>query len=173
MIFTSIGNDRPRSDRTGPSHCQKTEEWMVPWLLEWSSHSLANEITQLAKTNHTTSYGCCTPFCRVCLSLTLNKSTSYLSLCLSVKFCNEASRAWASLVPEARQHGFWPGSSLRREDWRLGGKSSWKNMLRNPLNNLLENLLNTWPVLTVFIGLILGTKKIKDRRTPTHLGNSY
>ena len=28
-------------------------------------------------------------------------------------------------------------------------------------------------MLTVFIGLILGTKKIKDRRTPTHLGNSY
>jgi len=28
-------------------------------------------------------------------------------------------------------------------------------------------------VLTVFIGLILGTKKIKDRRTPTCLGNSY
>ena len=28
-------------------------------------------------------------------------------------------------------------------------------------------------MLTVFIGLILGTKKIKDRRTPTCLGNSY
>ena len=28
-------------------------------------------------------------------------------------------------------------------------------------------------MLTVFIGLILGTKKIKDRRTPTGLGNSY
>ena len=28
-------------------------------------------------------------------------------------------------------------------------------------------------MLTVFIGLILGTKKIKDRRTPTDLGNSY
>ena len=28
-------------------------------------------------------------------------------------------------------------------------------------------------MFTVFIGLILGKKKIKDRRTPTHLGNSY
>ena len=28
-------------------------------------------------------------------------------------------------------------------------------------------------MLTVFIGLILGTKKIKDRRTPASLGNSY
>ena len=52
-------------------------------------------------------------------------------------------------------------------------KSSGKNMPRNPLHNLLENLLNIGPVFTVFIGLILGTKKIKDRRTPTHLGNSY
>ena len=46
-------------------------------------------------------------------------------------------------------------------------------MLRNPLHNLPENLLNTRPVLTVLIGLILGTKKIKDRGTPTGLGNTY
>ena len=39
----------------------------------------------------------------------------------------------------------------------MGGKSSGKNVLGNPLHNLLENLLNTRPVLTVFIGLILGT----------------
>ena len=46
-------------------------------------------------------------------------------------------------------------------------------MPRNPLHNLLENLLNSCSVLIVFIGLILGTTKIKDRRTPTGLGNSY
>ena len=45
-------------------------------------------------------------------------------------------------------------------------------MPRNPPHNLPENLLNTWPVLTVFIGLILATE-IKDKRTPTCLGNSY
>ena len=43
----------------------------------------------------------------------------------------------------------------------MGGKSSGKNMSRNPLH-----------VLIVFIGLILGTKKSKDRRTPTSLCNS-
>ena len=57
--------------------------------------------------------------------------------------------------------------------WRMEGKSSGKNVPMNPLHNLLENLLNTWPVLTVFIDLILGTEKIKDTRTPTGLGNSY
>ena len=57
--------------------------------------------------------------------------------------------------------------------WRTRGKSSGKSMLRNPLHNLLENLLNAWPVPTIFIGLILGTKEVKDRRTLTYLGNSY
>ena len=44
---------------------------------------------------------------------------------------------------------------------------------RDPLHSQPENLLNIWPVLTVFIGLILGTEKSKDRRTPAGLGNSY
>ena len=43
---------------------------------------------------------------------------------------------------------------------------------RDPLHSQPENLLNIWPVLTVFIGLILGTEKSRDRRTPTGLGNS-
>ena len=71
--------------------------------------------------------------CGVCFCL--NKSTSYLSLCLSLNsFCNETSRTWASLSPETRcvisvgrlwvlagfesqlrgfksQSGFWLGSS--------------------------------------------------------------
>ena len=73
----------------------------------------------------------------------------------------------------------WPAQYLvssgidGERSWRMGGKRSGKNVPRNPLHNLPENLLNTWPVLTVFIGLILGTKKIKDSRTPTGLGNSY
>ena len=82
-------------------------------------------------------------------------------------------RAWASLGPEARHHGFCLGSILGERSWRTGGKSSGKNVPRNPLHNLPETLLNTWPMLTVFIGLILGTKKIKDRRTPTSLVISY
>ena len=50
----------------------------------------------------------------------------------------------------------------------MGVKSSGKNVPRHPLPNLLKNLLN----ITVFIGQILGTKNIKDRRTLTYLGNS-
>ena len=39
--------------------------------------------------------------CGVCFSL--NKSTSYLSLCLPLNsFCDETSRTWASLSPETR-----------------------------------------------------------------------
>ena len=50
--------------------------------------------------------------CGVCFSLNLNKSTSYLSLCLSLNsFCNEASRTRASLGPETRYHGFGLGLS--------------------------------------------------------------
>ena len=46
----------------------------------------------------------------VCFSL--NKSTSYLSLCLSLNsFCDETSKTWASLGPETRYHGFWLDSS--------------------------------------------------------------
>jgi len=44
--------------RTVPRYCQVTEEWVVPQLLGWTFYSLAYEITQLAKTNHTTFHGC-------------------------------------------------------------------------------------------------------------------
>ena len=46
-------------------------------------------------------------------------------------------------------------------------------MPKNSFLILLEKLLNTCPVPTVFTGLILGTKEVKDRRTLTCLGNSY
>ena len=69
--------------------------------------------------------------------------------------------------------GFSQAQVPGERSWRKRGKSNGKNVLRNPLHNQPENLLYTWPVLTVFIDLILGTKKIKDRRTPTGLGNSY
>ena len=50
--------------------------------------------------------------CGVCFSLYLNKSTSYLSLCLSLNsFCDETSRTWALLGPETRYCGFWLGLS--------------------------------------------------------------
>ena len=42
-------NDTPRGAMKVPKHYQKTMEWVVPQLLEWSSHSLAYEFTQLTK----------------------------------------------------------------------------------------------------------------------------
>ena len=66
-----------------------------------------------------------------CVSLNLNKSTSYLSLCLSLNsFCDETSRTWASLGSESRYCGFWLGlspSHMRSESqagFRLGLSSS-------------------------------------------------
>ena len=157
-----------------PSHCQKTKEQVVPQLLEWSSHSLAYKITQLAKTNHTTFHGCST--CPLPWPTTSESEQIYLfsiAVSLTESFCNEISRAWASLGPKTRHHAFWLGSSSRRKDLKDRRKKQWGNVPRNPLHNLPENLLNTWLVLTVFIGLIFGTEKIKDRRTSTHLSNSY
>ena len=46
------------------------------------------------------------------VSLNLNKSISYLSLCLSLNsFCDETSRIWASLGPETKYHRSWLGLS--------------------------------------------------------------
>ena len=55
---------------------------------------------------------CNGPHSGVCFSLNLNKSTSYLSLCLSLNsFCDKTSRTCAPLGPETRYHGFWLDSS--------------------------------------------------------------
>ena len=168
-------------------NCQKTEELVVPQLLEWSSHSLAYEVTQLAKTSHTTFPGHHThplpwpTYFGVCFSLNLNKSTFHLSLCLSLNFFFFFFFFFAMRHQEPGLHqvlkpvtmGFGQAQVLGERSWRMGGKGSGQNVPRNPLHNLSENLRNTWSVLTVFIGLILVTKKIKDRGSPTPLGNSY
>ena len=112
-------NDAPWGTMTVPRHCQKTKEWVVAQFLEIStpspkqmkqfSHWLTYEITQPIKTiqphgPHS--------LCGVCSSLNLDKSTSYLSFCLSLdSFCIETSRTWASLGPEISFHGFWLGSN--------------------------------------------------------------
>ena len=99
-----------------------------PWGWSWSlspvqCHSLAYEITQPMKTNHTTFHSCThllwwPTLCGVWSSLNLNKSTSYLSLCLSLNsFSDETSRTWASLGPETRYHGFWLGLSPSTWVW--------------------------------------------------------
>ena len=76
-------------------------------------NSLAYEFTLLTKPSQASFYGLSPcplqmPIpCRVCFSLNPNKSTSYLSLCLSLNFCNETS--------EPELHGFWSGSRPRRD----------------------------------------------------------
>ena len=101
---------------TVPRHCQKTNEWMIPQLLEWSSHALAYEISQLTKTNHTTFHGHPYTFCDGtysvdCASLWIRKNPPLIYCCVSLNsFCSETSRTWASLGPETRHHGFWPVS---------------------------------------------------------------
>ena len=76
--------------------------------------------------------------------------------------------------PQSLSRASWVlvGLASWEKELKFGGKRSGKNVPRNPLHSLLENLLDIWPVLTVFIGLIFGTKS-KDRRTTTGLGNSY
>ena len=108
-----------------------------------------------------------------CASLYIRTNPPLTYHCSLTEFLQWDIRAWASLGPEARHHGFWPDSSPGREELKDRRKEQWKNVPMNPLHNLPENLLNSWPVLTVFISLTHGTKKIKDRRTPTNLGNSY
>ena len=112
------------------------EEWVVPQLLEWFSHSLAYEITQHAKTNHTTFHGLSThplwwPIpCRMCFSLNPSKSTSYLCCVSHWIFCNETSRAWTSLGPKTRHCRFWLGSSPGKEELKNGRKKQWEKPAR-------------------------------------------
>ena len=76
--------------------------WNYPAHTSWPSHMWRP---------HPPS-GMAHPVCGVCFSLNLNKSSSYLSLCLSLdSFCDETSRTWTSWGPETRYRGFWLGSS--------------------------------------------------------------
>ena len=148
-------------------------------LLEWSSYSLAYEIIQLTKTNHTTSHGHCTLLCDnpdpvECASFWIRTNTLFTYCCVSNWIF--AMRYQSLSFTRSWSQAPWVLAGLKSQEREAEGqeeKTVVKNMQRNPLHNLLENLLNTWPLLKVFISLILGTKKIKDRRTPTNLGNSY
>ena len=68
-------------------------------------------------------------------SLKLNKSTSYLTLCLSLNyFCDEASRTWASLGSETRYCGVWLGSIPKLslswfESKHMSSSPSWVQLL--------------------------------------------
>ena len=138
-------NDTPRSSRTVPRHCQKTE--VCGSLIVGVILSLINIWNHTTQTNHRTFYGqrtalalCNGPHPVECASLWIPTNPRLNYCCVFCwSFFNETSRTWASLGPETRHWGFWP----REKSWRTGGKSSGKNMLSNPLHNLLENMLNT------------------------------
>ena len=52
------------------------------------------------------------------------------------------------------------------ESWRTGGKSSGKNMPKNPLHSPLESLLNIWPVLIVSSVWSLAQRRKRTEETP-------
>ena len=117
--------------RTVPRHCQKTE-WVVLQLLEWSSHSLAYDITQAAKTNHTTSRGHHThslwwPTLLECAPLWIwtHLPPTYCWVSHWI-FYNVKSRSWASLGPKTRQPVFCLDSSPGREELKDGRKRQWE-----------------------------------------------
>ena len=58
--------------------------------------------------------------------ISLNKSTSYLSVCLSLNsFCEETSRTWASLSPETRCVILIKRQGIQVPIWVLAGFKSW------------------------------------------------
>jgi len=116
---------------------------LFPKWLEYFSHWLVYEITQPIKANPTTFQGYTHPLwwphpvCWVCFSL--NKSTSYLSLCLSMdSFCNETSRTWPSLGLETRSV-----ISVRRL-WVLARSVSQLNGLKSQSGFWLGSSPSTW-----------------------------
>ena len=130
-------------------NCQKTEELVVPQLLEWSSHSLAYEITELGKTNHTTFNG---PHS---WSVSLSKSEQIHLLPITVSltefFCNETSRARAFIRPKTRHHRFCPAScpsGIQRSDkpqHRVPAMWVWVPILGKRFQAQLLEMERSWP----------------------------
>ena len=116
------------------------------------SHSLAYEITQLKKTNHTTFHGhytllCDGPHLVECASLRIQTNPPLTYHCLSLNFGNKTSE---HEVHEILKPAPWVLARLksRREELKDRRKKQWEKCAENPLHNLPENLINTWPVLS-------------------------
>ena len=105
-------------------------------------------------------------------SLDPNKSTSYLVsqwiFAMKHQSLSFISFGWAWVLGES---------------WRTGGKSSGKNMPRNPFHSPPENLLNIWPVLCKpmdcpgqNIGVVVfpfssGSSQPRDRTQVSHIAS--
>jgi len=96
-------------------------------------------------------------------SLDLNKSASYHFVSQWIFAMKHQSLSFISFG-----RAWVPG-----ESWRTGGKSSGKNVPRNPLHSPPEDLLNIWPVLTVSLVWSLALRRERTEEPPTSLGNSY
>ena len=144
---------------TVPRNYQKTEESVVPQLLIWSSHSLAYEITQLAKTNIPHSMGCTLlcdgPHPVECASL-------WIWTNLPLTYCRFSHWIFAMRHQSLSFIRSWSQAS-----WVLARLKSWKWGAEGRKGKAVGKMCRR------FIGLILDTKKIKDKRTPTNLGNSH
>jgi len=89
-------------------------------------------------------------------SLDLNKSTSYRFVSQWIFAMRHQSLSFISFG--------W--ACISGESWRTGGKSSRKNVPRNPLHSPLENLLNIWPVLTVSSVWSLAQRRERTEEPP-------
>ena len=126
---------------TVPRHYQKTKKWVVAQFLEISTPFPKYEITQPIKTDYATFWDHCTrllwwpTLCGVCFSL--NKSTFYVSLCLSLNsFCDETSMTWTSLLwvlAECQVPALWvrvlSKVLARLESWNTGWNSNLRKMV--------------------------------------------
>ena len=133
-------------------------------------------ITHLQKTSHTTFHRLSMMDHTVwCVLLSISEQIHLLSITVSLtEFFSMRHQSLSFIRSWSQSSCILPRlTSQERGAEGREEKAVGKNMPRNPLHNLLENQLNTWSELTVFIDLILGTKKIKDRRTPTSLHNNY
>ena len=139
LNLQSISQQMLRGGRTAPKHCGRDEEWVVPQRLGWSSHLFAYEFTPRAKPSQAAFKGQypveCSAFLWILTNLPLiyrfDSQWIFVMWPQSLNFIS-FGRAWV------------PGESRS-----TGGKSSGKNLPRNPLHSPPENLLNIWPVLTV------------------------
>ena len=126
----------------GSSKAPKMEEWVVPQWLGWSSHSLAYELIQLAKTSHTTFHGWSTcPLqsptpCGVCFCLNPNKSINLTYRCVSnwIFAMRHESLSFITSWSQAP----WILARLKvlgERSWKTGGKISGKTCQGLPFIN--------------------------------------